>query len=180
MNKSESIKNFADAMCKFQGEVKNPPKSASNELIVGFDHKNIKFTISGNGCYVCTSHYKDKDGYPKITFNKKQRIMSRYIYERFVGEIPKNKVIRHKCDCASCINPNHLEIGTQDENINDKVKRNRQASGGKIGVSKLDKEKVIQIRNLTGSISSIARMFGVNHSTISRVKKYETWRNCCE
>jgi len=30
MNKSESIKNFADAMCKFQGEVKNPPKSASN------------------------------------------------------------------------------------------------------------------------------------------------------
>ena len=180
MNKSESITKLSIALSKFQSEVKNPPNSASNEIEVGFDHKNIKFTISKNGCFKCTSHYKDKDGYPRITFNKIQRPMSRYIYERFVGEIPINKVVRHKCDCTSCINPNHLEIGTQNQNIKDKVKRNRQASGEKIGISKLDKEKVNEIRNLTGTFSSIARKFGVNRSTISRIKKNKTWRDYCE
>lgn len=176
MEKSESIVKLAAALSKFQGEVKNPPNSANNEIEVGFDHKNIEYIVTKNGCYECTSHYKDKDGYPKITINKRQRTMSRYIYERFVGIIPKGNVIRHKCDCASCINPNHLEIGTQIENIEDKVIRNRQARGENIGISKLNRILVDEIRQAIEPISILASKYKVANSTIRRIKNNELWR----
>lgn len=43
----------------------------------------------------------------------------------FNGEIPDKNVIRHKCDNPACINPSHLEIGTQKDNMKDAEKRNR-------------------------------------------------------
>ena len=47
----------------------------------------------------------------------------RFSYQLFKGRIPTGKIVRHKCDVKICVNPDHLLIGTQADNINDYVRR---------------------------------------------------------
>ena len=138
--------------------------------------KPIEYEINENGCHICTSHYRDKDNYPKICVNGRQKSMSRHLYEIEYGVIPFGKVVRHTCDNSMCINVKHLILGTQQENINDKVLRGRQAKGEKIGVSKLTRLEIISIRNDKSTNSSIAKDYGVASSTIDRIKNYKTWK----
>lgn len=62
----------------------------------------------------------------------------RYSYMRFNGEIPRGLVVRHKCDVANCVNPDHLELGTNEDNVDDRNARGRSTGHGKV---RLDKKK---------------------------------------
>lgn len=139
--------------------------------------KPIEYTVDSSGCWICTSHYKDKDGYPKICINWKHKKLSRYMYERFVGKIPFSQVIRHKCDVRGCINPDHLEIGTPKDNTNDMIERgrDRKASGEENGMAKLTWDKVRKIRTDTRKIAVIARDYSVSPRCIRDVKTYAKW-----
>ena len=70
---------------------------------------------------------QDGKGYGLMSTKFKQSPIKahRVSYELFNGIISDKLVVRHKCDIPSCVNPNHLEIGTQKENVLDTVKRNR-------------------------------------------------------
>jgi hypothetical protein len=59
---------------------------------------------------------------------KKHETIHRIIYENYYGEIPNNLVVRHKCDIPRCINPKHLELGTQSDNMMDSVRRGRHGN----------------------------------------------------
>ena len=139
----------------------------------------IKYEITETGCWNCTSHYKNRQGYPCIGIYKKNTLMSRYIYERNFGEIPKGLLIRHKCDNPTCINPSHLELGTNQENMSDKVNRNRQSrSKGELhGMAKITKNQVEDIRKDNRSQLIIAKQYKVSQSQISNIKKMKNWGN---
>lgn len=82
--------------------------------------------------------YKNDLGYGFIQFcldkNKYSTPAHRVVYMVYHNiDLTTDQVIRHKCDNPSCININHLLIGTQADNIKDKVERNRQATGSKNG-----------------------------------------------
>ena len=142
--------------------------------------KNIKFYVDKNGCHICTSHYKDKDGYPKVMYHSKLVSISRFIYEKHFGEIPEGMVIRHKCDNPECINIEHLEIGTLYDNNHDTLSRGRArfAHGTQHYLSKLDDEKVkFILKNISISNYKLAEMFNVNRKTIEAVKKRKTWKH---
>lgn len=142
--------------------------------------KNIKYEINENGCHICTSHYRDKDGYPKIMVRSKLVSISRYLYELHYGKIPKGMVIRHKCDNPNCINIDHLEIGTSYDNNHDTIERNRTnfVNGEKHYLSKLNNEKVIFIlKNTSLSNTELAKMFNVGRKTIEAVRKRKTWKH---
>lgn len=136
--------------------------------------KKITWLVTDNNCWECNSH-KPSNNYPQFYKNGKIVRLHRHVYEECFGEIPKGLVVRHKCDNTFCINPEHLELGTHKDNINDKVKRNRQAKGEKNGSAKLTKEQVLQIRNDNRMGKEIAKDFNVSRATISQIKNKITW-----
>lgn len=141
-------------------------------------NKKIEWKEDENGCYICTSHARDKDGYPRIRDRYKNVGVHRYIYGECFGEIPKGLVVRHKCDNPKCINPEHLELGTYQDNSNDMVSRNRSCKGEKNGKSKLTKqdyEKILRARELDFTENEIAYIFGVNRAHINKLLK-EGWK----
>ncbi|PFR93490.1 HNH endonuclease [Priestia megaterium] len=144
--------------------------------------KQITFDIDENGCFICTSHKPNKDGYRQIRINKQLYLMHRYIYMQCFGGIPAGMVIRHKCDNRSCINPEHLETGTPRDNHQDMVDRGRKVNvkGVEHGKVKLNEKQVYQIlkRSLEGgNMQRIAEEFSVDKSTVFKIKKGETWKH---
>lgn len=143
--------------------------------------KPIKYIVNENGCWICISHCRDNKGYPLIGMNYKTLKLSRYMYTRFIKEIPEGLCILHSCDNPNCINPNHLRTGTPLENINDRQIRNRQSHNtGRKGelhsVIKLNLKKVLEIRNDNRSCTLIAKIYGVSSQTISSIRRNEIWK----
>jgi HNH endonuclease len=67
---------------------------------------------------------KKKYDYGQITWNGKQYRIHRLIYELIKGPIPEGIFVCHKCDIASCIEPEHLFLGTHQENMDDYFRKN--------------------------------------------------------
>ncbi|WP_368900710.1 hypothetical protein [Oceanobacillus oncorhynchi] len=85
--------------------------------------KDIKYKIE-NGCWICISHYADKDGYFNVARNYKGKVyrkMHRYIYQTINNDLNHKDLILHKCNNSSCINPAHLEKGSHKENMKDRL-----------------------------------------------------------
>ncbi len=103
--------------------------------------------------------------------------MSRYIYEKHKGLIPKNHVICHSCDNPKCINPQHLLTGTQKQNIQDAVKKGRMARGEKQHLSKLTEEQVREILKSDKSGVELGKQFGITKGNVNCIKRRETWKH---
>lgn len=86
-------------------------------------------------------------------------------------------IIRHKCNNRSCVNPEHLELGTYEQNMQDRKLAGRTAYGENHGKSKLTEKQVIEIKNLLNinSISEISKMFNVSYSCIKAIKTGSSW-----
>jgi len=96
------------------------------------------------------------------------------------GEIQDGLRVLHKCDNPPCVNPDHLFLGTDSDNMADKCKKQRQARGERQGLSPFVESDIIEIRRLraTGlSFPKIARMYGVPHQTIMRIVKRQVWKH---
>jgi len=117
--------------------------------------------------------------------NGKQNTMlaHRVAYELFKGPIPPGLFICHSCDNPGCCNPNHLFIGTQQDNVQDMRNKNRGYNfpkGEKHRKAKLSLDQVKDIRTqYQGGISRavLARKYGVYWSNISAIVDNKTWRN---
>lgn len=69
-------------------------------------------------------------GYGQFKIGKKNLKAHRFSYIYFKGDIPNGKLVCHKCDNPSCVNPDHLWIGTYKENAEDRDKKGRTGDGG--------------------------------------------------
>lgn len=93
-------------------------------------------------------------------------------------DLPEDLVIRHTCDTAACCNPKHLVLGTQLENMRDKVERGRSSTGEKNGRAKLTADQVREILRRAGeSRIGLAREFGVVPAVIHNIIRRRTWRH---
>ena len=128
-------------------------------------------------CRVCTSHRRI-NGYPYFIREGKRQFVSRYIFDKYRGEIPKGLLVLHLCDNPGCVNPAHLYIGTNQDNTNDMIARGRagDARGEKNGNAKLKEQQVKEIRsNKKDSQAVLGRKYGVHRNTIFDIKHNRTW-----
>ena len=119
-----------------------------------------------------------KDGYGAFHFQGKRVIASRFVWILTYGEIPKGMYVLHKCDNPSCVNPRHLFLGTQKDNMRDASLKLRK-SGPHNGRTKLSWPQVDTIRILLErgwSTCCLAKLFGVNYKTVWQIREGKTWR----
>lgn len=121
-------------------------------------------------------------GYGQFSIAQKYFRASRISYERFNGKIPPGLFVLHKCDVRKCVNPDHLFLGTQKDNMRDMVAKGRANRVGLKGsanpASKLNQNKVKIIRSLRRdgwAQQKIADKFNVSQPVISSVLRGKTW-----
>lgn len=137
-----------------------------------------------NGCIECISHCKDSCGYVRIYINGKHERLFRHIYKQKYGEIPKGMLIRHKCDNPSCVNIEHLQIGTSKDNVNDMILRGRDAyhrpningRGENNPNNKLTKEQVKEIFLTRGKYKEFSKKFNISYSLIKNIRNRIDWK----
>src|SRR3990167_8449978 len=120
------------------------------------------------GRYVGTS------GYGRVTVNRKPLYAHRQAYVKAFGEIPAGKYVYHKCDNKKCVNPEHLFIGTQLQNMQDCKAKGRIARGFRLPFTKLSETDIAEIikRSKSGErYVSIAKDYPVNDDHISRLAR---------
>lgn len=87
---------------------------------------NSKFNIDDDNCWLWTGSL-DKDGYGFLMYEGKAIKAHRYAFILNRGEIPEDLQICHSCDIRNCVNPNHLFLGTQKDNMQDAMKKGRHS-----------------------------------------------------
>ena len=136
---------------------------------------------SSDGCHIWTGGGLSHNGYGRFALNTKRHMpqervpVHRIAYVINKGNIPEGYQVCHKCDNKLCVNPEHLFLGTPQENIKDKVNKGRQAKGEKIHSSKLTEKDVIFIRKSNLDKWVLAAKFNVTERTIRDVKAERTW-----
>lgn len=121
--------------------------------------------------------YKTPEGYGEFRVEGVKWKAHRYAFFKANGVIPEGLVIRHRCDNRGCVNVEHLELGTTQDNTADRVERGRSATGTTNGNSKLDKEKVLSIRASGLPQRVLAEQYGVSQGVISQIMTRKTWRD---
>ncbi len=105
----------------------------------------------------------------------------RFAYQLCVGPIRPEFCVCHHCDNRLCVNPAHLFLGTQADNIHDAQIKGRMAHGARQGASRLTNERVREIRDAygNGNISqrALAKRYGVAQKTIGSIVLRRTWRH---
>ena len=106
----------------------------------------------------------------------------RLSYMMHHGEIPDGYVIMHSCDNPSCVNPDHLSVGTYQENAMDAISKGRHARVAPVGAGNgkavLNDDKVRYIRASSGvSHVNLAKELGVSISCVRGVRSGRTWRH---
>jgi len=136
-------------------------------------------------CWIWKNYCSAK-GYGQFHVINDDRTSTHWQAHRFAwsvkyGEIPEGLLVCHHCDNPGCINPKHLFLGTNQDNMNDRNNKGRQAKpkGSKNGFSKLTENQVIEIKMLISSrrfiYPEIAKMFDVSRSTIGAIASGQNW-----
>lgn len=136
-------------------------------------------------CKLSTYNSHTSGVHPRVKFRGKMIQHSHLIYAITRGidvDDIKGKVIMHTCDNPACVNPEHLMLGTQKENVRDMWNKGRQGvkgmPGSKHPMAVLTEELVRQIKNnrqYTGK--QLAAMYNVSPATVSMIKSGKIWKH---
>lgn len=146
-----------------------------------------------SGCWLWTAFASEAVGYGQIFIpGNRHATAHRVSWELCRGPIPAGMFVLHKCDVRLCVNPHHLFLGTQQDNIADCSRKNRWARGSRhraytkpwtrprgerYCTAKLTDAKVRNILGSDETNAELSRRYGVDDALICRIRKGRAWKH---
>ena len=137
---------------------------------------------TGDACWLWTAN--TFRGYGRLWVNGKTQRAHRVAYEIAFGKFPKTMCVCHACDNPGCVNPKHLFLGTQIDNLLDMSLKGRRrfghVTGERHGQSKLDSQQVLEIKKrlaMGQSRASLAELFRVGRTAIANIATGVRWKH---
>ena len=138
-------------------------------------------------CWLWTGATQRSTGYGKLSTRRSHSVSAHRIsFEIHHGEIPDlggshGGCVLHKCDNRICVNPAHLFLGTQLENIKDMVSKGRSAKGKDHSHAKLNDEQVREMRRIFAetriTYNALGKRFSVNQSCAYKIVHRIHWKH---
>lgn len=151
-----------------------------------FQRFMAKVAFSGSDCWYWTA-FQDAAGYGRLAATGcGEHAAHRASWVFFRGAVPAGMKVLHRCDVRNCVNPDHLFLGTQAENVADMIAKGRQKfpapqRGDRNPSSRLTANQVATIREeyarCKTPMSELASRYGVATMTICRAINRKTWGN---
>jgi hypothetical protein len=142
-----------------------------------------------DGCWLWQAHCF-KNGYGSISYTtadgrRVTLLAHRVAWELINGPIPHELHVLHRCDNPPCVNPDHLMLGTQADNLADMTAKGRRVNadtaGEKNPAAKLSEEEVLEMRRRFKprrvTVPMLASRHGVSPATVEAVVLRKTWKH---
>lgn len=164
----------------------NPKLAGRSKPVAERFWPKVEIPERKDDCWIwCGGH--DSWGYGTFVFRGRQTGAHRVVYILHYGEIPEGLLVCHTCDNPTCVNPQHLFLGTNLDNSNDKLRKGRfvtprpknRCTGERHRSAKLNSQQVLSIRERIASgeeFSVLAKDFNVRPMSIQRIAEGKSWK----
>lgn len=146
-------------------------------IVSDIDRFMSKVVIQPNGCWEWQG-VKDHRSYGVLSgdLGKQFKKAHRWSYWYHKGH-PGDMFVCHSCDNPSCVNPEHLWLGTHQDNNNDRILKDRSIKGEKHGNAKLTDEDVKDIKYSTVDALTISKKYNITRQTVYLIRWNKAWKH---
>ena len=169
--------------CPICGVIFAPGHSRRYECSLNcFLKSRIKIGKTESDCWIWRGARSRGYGIVQIERGQFQRA-HRLVYEMLEGAIPAGKILCHRCDNPSCVNPQHMMVGTMADNTADMFSKGRQQDysrnpkGETHHSAKVTEDAVRAIRASSAPSKMLAAQYGVNVWSIQNIRARRTWKH---
>jgi hypothetical protein len=154
------------------------PEPGSEWLIAKF---NARYEVAPSGCWVWTG--KTRASYGRLYIGSGDIISAhRLSWKLFRGQVPDGMHVCHHCDNPRCVNPEHLFIGTDLDNSQDKMRKGRHTaspgeSNGRAKITDAQAETIVGLLQSGMGPSEVARLLRLPRGICARISAGRSWKH---
>ena len=155
--------------------------ATSSIVLTAIERFRAKFTVVPSGCWEWHGAKLNARGYGRFLYEGKNRLAHRVSYALHKGD-PEGWMVLHRCNNPKCVNPGHLYLGDQFDNMRDRKAAGwKAATGEENGHAKLTEHSVRNIRAMyalgVANGVELSLLFGVSNFAIYQILNRKVWKH---